>query len=243
MSTASRYFEYAQNKLQEVLEQEMPNIQKAADLITESCKNGGKFYVFGSGHSHMITEELYLRAGGLALVHGILPTELMLHQMSKKSSYMERIEGYGKALVELYKVDEKDTILVISNSGRNAVPVEMALEMKNRGVVTVCITNIAHSSQSSSRHASGKLLFEVCDIVIDNCGRIGDSAMDVGQYICAPTSTVIGAAILQAIVCSTVEEMLRRGASPEVFCSSNVDGGDAINQVYIDKYRKEIPML
>ena len=119
----------------------------------------------------------------------------------------------------------------------------MALEMKNRGVVTVCITNIAHSSQSSSRHASGKRLFEVCDIVIDNCGRIGDSAMDVGQYVCAPTSTVIGAAILQAIVCSTVEEMLNRGASPEVFCSSNVDGGDAINQVYIDKYRTEIPML
>ena len=119
----------------------------------------------------------------------------------------------------------------------------MALEMKRRGVMTVCITNMAHSSQSSSRHASGKRLYEVCDIVIDNCGRIGDSAMDVGSITCSPTSTVIGAAIMQAIVCSTVEEMLNRGAAPEVFCSSNVEGGDAINQVYIDKYRKEIPIL
>ena len=87
MNTAARYFSYAQLKLQEILEHEMPNIQKAADFVTESCKKGGKFYVFGSGHSHMVAEELYLRAGGLALVHGILPPELMLHEMPNKSTY------------------------------------------------------------------------------------------------------------------------------------------------------------
>ena len=88
METAVRYFAHAQNKLQQVLEHELPNIKIAADYVTESCKNGGKFYVFGSGHSHMIAEELYLRAGGLALVHGILPPELMLHEMANKSTYL-----------------------------------------------------------------------------------------------------------------------------------------------------------
>ena len=111
MNTAARYFSYAQLKLQEILEHEMPNIQKAADFVTESCKNGGKFYVFGSGHSHMVAEELYLRAGGLALVHGILPPELMLHEMPNKSTYLERVEGYSQALVELYRVEEKDTVM------------------------------------------------------------------------------------------------------------------------------------
>ena len=96
METAVRFFEHAQRKLQQVLEQEMPSIRAAAELVTESCAQGGKFYVFGSGHSHMIAEELYLRAGGLALVHAILPPELMLHEMPNKSTYLERVEGYAQ---------------------------------------------------------------------------------------------------------------------------------------------------
>ena len=115
MKTPVRYFALVQDKLQEVLEREIPNIEKAADFVVESCKKGGKFYVFGTGHSHMIAEELYLRAGGLALVHGILPGEMMLHQMPNKSTYLERLEGYAKAMVDLYHLEEKDTIMVISN--------------------------------------------------------------------------------------------------------------------------------
>ena len=121
METAARYFELVQSKLQEVLDRELPNIHKAAALVTESCKQGGKFYVFGSGHSHMITEEIYLRAGGLALVHGILPPELMIHQQPiTKGTYLERVEGYAPALIDLYRVTEKDTLMVVSNSGHHS---------------------------------------------------------------------------------------------------------------------------
>jgi uncharacterized phosphosugar-binding protein len=104
METAARFFDHAQKKLQQVLEHEMPNIQTAAEFVTETCKAGGRFYVFGSGHSHLIAEELYLRAGGLCLVHAILPPELMLHEMPNKSTYLERVEGYAPALVELHRV-------------------------------------------------------------------------------------------------------------------------------------------
>ena len=126
METITRYFAHIQSKLNEVLEHELPNIEKAAEFVAESCKNGGRFYVFGSGHSHLVAEELYLRSGGLALVHAILPPELMLHEMANKSTYLERIEGYSKSLVELYRLEARDTIMVISNSGRNAVPVDVS---------------------------------------------------------------------------------------------------------------------
>lgn len=238
MSTASRYFEYAQNKLQEVLEQEMPNIQKAADLVTESCKKGGKFYVFGSGHSHMITEELYLRAGGLALVHGILPPELMLHQMSKKSSYMERIEGYGKALVELYKVDEKDTILVISNSGRNAAPVDVCLAAKEKGAKVIAMTSMRHSTVCTSRHSSGKKIYEIADVVIDNCAEKGDAGFEVEglRTPMGPVSSVTGIVIAEALACQVAANLAAAGVEPPVFISSNMDGGDAYNDNLFETY-------
>ena len=238
MNTAARYFSYAQLKLQEILEHEMPNIQKAADFVTESCKNGGKFYVFGSGHSHMVAEELYLRAGGLALVHGILPPELMLHEMPNKSTYLERVEGYSQALVELYRVEEKDTVMVISNSGRNAVPVEMCLAAKAKGAKVIAMTSMKHSSGCTSRHSSGKKMYEIADVTIDNCADPGDAGFPIEglNSTIGPTSYVTGITIAQALVCQVVDNLVKAGIEPPVFKSSNVDGGDEHNNRMFDKY-------
>ena len=238
MNTANRYFEYAQGKLQEIVEHELPNIAKAADLVTESCKKGGKFYVFGSGHSHMVAEELYLRAGGLALVHGILPPELMLHEMPNKSTYLERIEGYSQALVDLYRVDEKDTVLVVSNSGRNSVPVEMCLAAKAKGASVIAMTSMKHSSGCTSRHSSGKKMYEIADVTIDNCADPGDAAFPIeGLNSCiGPTSSVTGIAIAQALVCQVVDNLVKAGINPPVFKSSNVDGGDDHNNKMFETY-------
>ena len=238
MKTPVRYFALVQDKLQEVLEREIPNIEKAADMVVESCKKGGKFYVFGTGHSHMIAEELYLRAGGLAFVHGILPGEMMLHQMPNKSTYLERLEGYAASMVELYRLDEKDTIMVISNSGRNAVPVEMCIESKKVGAKVIALTNMKHSSSCSSRHSSGKKMYELADVTIDNCGEIGDAAFAIeglDSYI-GPTSDIIGITIAQALVCDVVDKLVKEGIEPPIFKSSNVDGGDKHNQEMFEKY-------
>lgn len=238
METAERYFAHAQKKLQEVLEHELPNIQKAAELITESCKKGGKFYVFGSGHSHMIAEELYLRAGGLALVHGILPPELMLHEMPNKSTYLERVDGYAQALVELYRVDEKDAVMVISNSGRNAVPVEMCLEAKKKGAAVIALTSMQHSSGCASRHKSGKKMYEIADVTIDNWAEKGDAAFPIeGLDTCiGPTSSVTGITIAQSLICQVVDNLVKAGIEPPVFKSSNVDGGDEHNNRMFERY-------
>ena len=238
METAVRYFAHAQNKLQQVLEHELPNIKIAADYVTESCKNGGKFYVFGSGHSHMIAEELYLRAGGLALVHGILPPELMLHEMANKSTYLERVEGYSQALVELYRVEARDTVMVISNSGRNAVPVEMCLAAKAKGAKVIAMTSMQHSVNCTSRHSSGKKMYEIADVTIDNWGEPGDAAFPIEglDSTIGPTSSITGITIAQALVCQVVDNLVKEGIEPPVFKSSNMDGGDEHNNRMFDKY-------
>lgn len=238
METAARFFDHAQKKLQQVLEHEMPNIRAAAELVTDSCARGGKFYVFGSGHSHLIAEELYLRAGGLALVHAILPPELMVHEMPNKSTYLERMEGYSQALVELYRVEPRDTMLVISNSGRNAVPVEMCLAARAKGAKVIAMTSMQHARSCASRHSSGQKMYEIADVTIDNHGEPGDAAFPIDglDTPIGPTSSITGITIAQALICQVVDNLVKRGIEPPVFKSSNSDGGDAHNNRMFDTY-------
>jgi uncharacterized phosphosugar-binding protein len=131
MKEIQGYFDVLQSKLQSCMQTQKEAIDQAADMIVDSFLKGGRFYAFGTGHSHLIVEELYTRAGGLAFVKPILPTEMMLHEMPTKSSALERLPGYAKAILDLYPVEENDVFLIISNSGRNSAPVEMAMERMN----------------------------------------------------------------------------------------------------------------
>lgn len=244
MDVTREYFANIHSLLDTVLDTQSDAIDRAVAAVADTLEQGGMVYAFGTGHSHMLAEELFYRAGGLVRVYPILDEPLMLHRSASRSSKVERLPGYAATLLENgISPTEKDTVFIFSNSGRNAVPVEMALEMKQRGTHTVCITNLAHSSQSASRHPSGLRLFELCDIVIDNCGAVGDAAMDIGGFRCGPTSSIIGTAVLQAIVCGVVTQLQNRGVTPEVFRSSNIDGGDALNHSLINQYRRDIPML
>lgn len=238
MNVIKDYLRYVENVLRDVADKEVENIEAAAKLVTESCVNGGRFYVFGSGHSHMIAEEIYIRAGGLAYVKGILPPELMLHEMPNKSTYLERVDGYGAAILDLYKLDEKDTILIISNSGRNNVPVEMALESKKRGAKVIAMTSMKHSQDVVSRHVSGKRLFEIADVVIDNGAEKGDAAyfIDGFDVPTGPTSDATGIVLANTLIVKVIDSLAKLGHNPPVFKSSNVDGADEYNDELFDKY-------
>ena len=239
MNTAIRFFDHLQGKMQEVLDHELPNIDKAAQLMAESCLKGGRIYVFGSGHSHLIAEEMYVRAGGLALVHAMLLPEFMLHGgMPTKSTFLERLEGVAPGLVDLYHVDEKDTVMVVSNSGRNPVPVEMCLAAKAKGAKVVALTSMKHSANVTSRHSSGKKMYEIADVVIDNCAEKGDAAFYVEGFDVpiGPTSDAVGVAIAQALTVEIVDRLVKAGMEPPVLRSANVDGGDAFNTALYEKY-------
>jgi len=244
MTKTMEYFSEVSRVLAQVASTQAAAVEQASQAAADALLGGGMIYTFGTGHSHILAEEIFYRAGGLVRVYPILDDPLMLHINASRSSRIERLSGYAQTLLEDGPNPQKgDVLFIFSNSGRNAVPLEMAVEAKKRGVTTVCITNLTHSGQVTSRHPSGKRLFELCDIVIDNCGCEGDAAIKVGDQVCGPTSTAIGAAILQAIVCGAVEKVQQAGQIPEVFCSSNVDGGDAVNEAYIEKYRSSIRML
>ncbi|MFL0266882.1 SIS domain-containing protein [Candidatus Clostridium radicumherbarum] len=234
----NKYLEFVMSKLKEVQETQSENIEKAADLIVESCKKGGRFYVFGSGHSHMVAEELYIRAGGLAYVQGILPPELMLHEMPNKSTYLERLDGYAKSILDLYKVNKNDTIMIVSNSGRNNVPVEMCLYSKEIGASVIALTSLKHSTQVESRHKSGKNIYEIADVVIDNCAEKGDAAFYVEGFNIptGPTSDATGIAIAQVIVVTVIDKLVKEGIDVPVFKSSNLDGADEYNNELFNKY-------
>ena len=245
MNKPLEYLNNLNKVLNDIIETQMPSIEKSAESFAEALKSGNKIFLFGTGHSHMLAEELFYRAGGLVTIQPVLETALMLHESASKSTEIERLEGYAEIIFDSYSMQKGDVIVIISNSGRNGVCVDMATLAKERGLTVIALTNIRHSSSGASRHKSGKRLFEIADIVLDNMGCIGDASIhfeEIGRNA-APTSTSAGAAILNAIVCGCIEVMLNDGIMPEVFSSSNVDGGDEINAAFIKKYKNEIRSL
>ncbi len=221
------------------------SIEKTAEALSAALIDGRRIFLFGTGHSHMLSEELFYRAGGLLNIQPVLIESLMLHIDAAGSTAAEREEGLAESIFSDYKMKSGDVIVIISNSGRNGVVIDMALLCKEKGLTVIALTNLRHTNAGASRHCSGKRLCEIADITLDNCGCVGDACIEIDGVdgkICA-TSTVAGAMILNAAVAGAVELCAEKGFYPEHFCSANVDGGDDINNRLIEKYKKEIKHL
>ena len=239
-----RYREVILEKLQKAFRQEN-EITSAAKWIADSLLSQGWIYTSGTGHSHMLAEEIFYRAGGFARVIPILDPDLMLHKDASGSTEVERREGYAKTLFEPYSITKKDVFIISSNSGRNSVSVEMAQIARESGAKVIVITNYAHSRSVDSRHSSGMKLFQLGDIVLDTFGEIGDAAINLeGLHTnVGATSTVVGAALINAIMVQAAAIALENNVVPEVFNSSNSNVGGAHNDLLIAKYKADIPML
>ena len=244
MTSTQKYIAEIQRLVELVPVAQAEPMERAAELIADALCGEGYVFTFGTGHSHLLAEEIFYRAGGLARVCPILEDSLMLHRAAARSSQIERASGIAKPLLEdVDAVRYGGVMFLFSNSGCNTVAVDMALEAKVKGLSTVCITNLTHAAKSTSRHPQGKKLCEVCDVVIDNMGCYGDAAIEVDGKMTGATSTVIGAMILQAIVCRAIELTAQRGGIPEVFHSANTAGGDEANEDYIRKYKPYVKSL
>lgn len=243
---AAEFLDHVSLLLQSVREGQLEGIDRAAGLWVEAIATGGLVHVFGSGHSALVCMDMYGRAGGLVPINWITGEDL-LPLRGLRSGAIERVPGLAAVLLDFEPIRPGDVLVVISNSGRNAVSVEMAEAGHERGLRTVGITSRAHSLSFPSRAPSGKRLCEVVDVVIDNMGAVGDASVVVGEgddaVAVAPTSTVIGAAIVQAITAEAVERLVARGVRPSVFISANGDDGELHNRAELGRLWRRMPSL
>jgi uncharacterized phosphosugar-binding protein len=175
----------------------------------------------------MISEEAFFRAGGLAPINPILDDALIFLYGALESTRSERRTGYAATVLAREDVRAIDVAIVISNSGRNAVPIEMALAMKALGTKVIAITNPRQSDTSPSRHGSGKFLHQIADLVIDNCIPVGDAVLELPglSQKMGPSSTVAGAAIINAVMIEAAACLQTMGVKVPVISSANVGVG------------------
>ncbi len=244
MKAYLRYFKKIQSKLSHVTDQ-LDKLETAADWVTHTIQSKGFIYSSGTGHSHMFAEEIFYRAGGFARVVPILDEALMLHKDASHSTEVERTSGYADKLLAEYSIGPNDIFIISSNSGRNTVSIDMALLAKNKGAKVIVITSLQHTMAITSRHPSGKKLYEIADLYFDNAGDIGDAAVSIQglDYKVGATSTVIGTVILHGIMVQAVEQLVEQGEKPEIFSSSNSESGEIHNEELIKKYKGVIKGL
>ncbi|MBO5021773.1 MAG: SIS domain-containing protein [Clostridia bacterium] len=238
-------FEEYYGKLTDILENiknsQGEKIKAAAELVAETIKNDGIIYIFGCGHSHLIGLDCFYRAGGLVNVSAMLDTDLMLHNGAAKSSKMEKMSGIAESVFERYCLNDNDTLIVVSTSGKNAVPVEMAKVAAKNGIKNISVVSSAYFEDKTE----GKKLYEISDIYIDNCVPHGDAVMQItGTDVkMGSVSTAASSFILQAVLLEAAENAAKSGKKVPIYMSGNVEGGADYNKALIKEYMPRIKHL
>ena len=228
-----QYLATATGMLQQACDRNAPVLAQLGALIGPSIAQGGVLHTFGSGHSEVIGREIIGRAGGLVCVSGLYdPT----------GGFIENLVGYGTKLAERYDrahgLLPGETIIVISNSGKNSSPIEVALYAKQKGLHVVGLTCVAMSQAAVTVHPSGKKLHEVADHVLDNGGVPGDAIATVTEGVMAgPTSTLIGATLLNLLSLEVIAWLKAGGHPLPILRSQNVPGAIEYNRELGKKYK------
>jgi len=240
MDSAQRYLASVRKILDEI---DLEQIGQAADMIAAALRSNGIIHVFGAGHSSLLAQEIFFRAGGLVAVNPMLSSLMSFEGGVVESTEFERRAESAEALTRAAGFRPADAGIVISNSGRNALPVEIALHMKAAGMKVIAVTNLLQSRQANSHHSSGKRLFEIADVVLDNHCPLGDAAVTIKGMSAAlgAVSTIAGAALLHASLLNAAELLSREGTPPGAFVSVNLGSGstDALKKL-ISPYQQRI---
>ena len=232
-SLPANYLSTATAMLQKACAQNAPVLEKLGPIIGESLAKGGVLHLFGSGHSEIIAREIIGRAGGLVCISGIAdPT----------GGFIENIVGYGTKLAERYDrahgLLAGETIIVISNSGKNSSPLEVALYARQKQMNVVALTSVGMAKTAVTVHPGGKKLHEVADYTLDNLGLAGDAIAPVTKGVMAgPTSTLIGATLLNLLMLETIEWLKAGSHHLPILRSQNMPDAIAYNRELGKKYK------
>lgn len=243
MTEMQRYLEIVHSTLRQVEQTQEKAMTQAARLMADATVAGHNLFVFGCNHAGLLAQEMYYRTGGMVTINPVQAPGMGLDvRPVTMTSQMERLAEYGRVIVDANPIGSGDVLILHSVSGRNTVTVDAALRAREKAAVVIALTNMATSTQVDSRHESGKKLYEVADLVVDNCGCMGDAAlsMEGAPQLVGPTSTAVGAAILNAIMVQAVRYIVQAGGVAPVFLSANLDGGDEYNERVLSAYREHI---
>jgi uncharacterized phosphosugar-binding protein len=241
---SGQFFDAAIGLLRRARDEEAEAIEAAGTLLADTVASGGRLFAFGAGHSSLAAQDVVYRAGGLSLMNllavpGVVGVDVMPATLG---SALERVDGLASAVLDSSPLRPGDTLVIISLSGRNALPVEMAIKARALGVKVIGVTSVAYATETTSRHVSGTYLKDHCDIVLDSKIAVGDAelTLDTIPAPFAPASTVVTSAILQAVMATAAGNLADRGIEPPLLRSGNVDGGHEWNARVMEQYGDRI---
>jgi uncharacterized phosphosugar-binding protein len=242
----NKYLDHVSDLIRKLGETQGEEIEKAAILVSDSIESGGIVHTFGTGHSALIAQEIFVRAGGIVPVNAILDPSFLLSSGALRSTALERTPGTAASALAGHDVREGDVAIIISNSGKNHAPIEIALLLKEMGIKIIAITSLEHTASVKSSHKSKKRLFEVSDVVLDNMAPKGDASIVVegikGQM--GAVSGIIGSLILHSVIIEAASILAKGGKPPAVFVSVNVEDEDTEGlAMAIMKYKGRIKHL
>ncbi|MBT2398566.1 SIS domain-containing protein [Streptomyces sp. ISL-100] len=241
---AGQFFDAAIGLLHRVRDEEAQNITAAGAAIADTVAAGGRLFAFGAGHSSLAAQDVVYRAGGLALMNLlVVPGTVGVDVMpATLGSALERVDGLAAAVLDSSPAKPGDVLVIISLSGRNALPVEMAMNARALGLKVIGVTSVAYTRETKSRHVSGTYLKDHCDIVLDSKIAVGDAELTAPgiEAPFAPASTVVTSALVQAVMATAAGDLAERGIEPPLLRSGNVDGGHEWNGRVMTEYRDRI---
>lgn len=241
---ANTYLSTVIELLSRLQTEEMDVIEQAATMIADTIEQGHSLFAFGCTHSSLPIQDLVYRAGGLMLVNPLFGPGITALDIKPTtiSSGMEQMEGYARVILDNSPMKSGDALILVSVSGRNAVPVELAQLARERGIKVIGVASREYSEAVSSRHSSGKKMTDFVDILLDNKAPKGDAVLqaDSVPQKFTPVSGVTSIALLQALIAATIENLISRGIVPPIFLAANVDGGKEYNARLLAQYRDRI---
>jgi uncharacterized phosphosugar-binding protein len=254
MSAGQTYFDQTLALLRQIEATQKPHIARAADLCADAIAKGGLVFLFGSGHSRMMCEEMTPRQGGfvgfVAFVELAVSNHASIVGMNglRGPLHLEKVEGYAEELLKSFTFGPNDAFILISTSGIRPLIVEMALGAKERGMPVIAMVSRPHCEQSKPAHSSGKKLIDIADVVLDNRCPPGDCILELEglEWRTGPTSTITGGMIINMLRVETAERLLARGIKPELLPSHQFIGNDSAEEQlerFYEGYRKSLAHL